>query len=212
MSTINTEILKIKGNWQEVANDCRTTVGKEELGREPSEEFKSKILIAEHAPIRSISVKWRWAGIKSWVATHWVRHKWECFVRSQRSDRTGIPRDELPQNAPVDFVGEANTQALIDTWRKRLCFQASPETRKYAESLKCEICDIEPNISDVLVPNCVYRFGCPEMKSCGFWERFIEWCAGYNGVSIEALANMSISKRYMYYNKYFCTHREEQNK
>lgn len=42
-----TEILKVKGDWQEVVDDCRSTVGKEALGHEPSSEFKRSILIAE---------------------------------------------------------------------------------------------------------------------------------------------------------------------
>lgn len=33
---MQTEIIKVKGDWQEVVNDCRSTVGKTELGREPS--------------------------------------------------------------------------------------------------------------------------------------------------------------------------------
>ena len=111
---MKTEITKIKGDWMEVASDCRSTVGKPPLDHEPSTEFKRKILIAEHSPIRDISVKWTWHGIKSWVATHWSRHKFEKYIKSQRSDRTGIPRDKLPQDAPVDFTGDANVQALID--------------------------------------------------------------------------------------------------
>jgi hypothetical protein len=117
---MKTEILKVKGDWQEVVDDCRSTVGKDALGKEPSAEFKRGILIAEHSPIRDIMIKWRWDNIPHWVGVHWVRHKWECFVRTQRSDRTGIPRDKLPQDEPQTFVGEANTQHLIDTWRKRL--------------------------------------------------------------------------------------------
>lgn len=70
---MKTEILKIKGDWIEVASDCRSTVGKPPLDHEPSVDFKKKILIAEHSPIRDISVKWTWHGIKSWVATHWSR-------------------------------------------------------------------------------------------------------------------------------------------
>lgn len=66
---MKTEITKIKGDWIEVASDCRSTVGKPPLDHEPSTEFKRKILIAEHSPIRDISVKWTWHGIKSWVAT-----------------------------------------------------------------------------------------------------------------------------------------------
>ena len=169
---MKTEIIKIKGDWMEVASDCRSTVGKPPLGHEPSTEFKRKILISEHSPIRDISVKWKWSGIKSWVATHWVRHKWECFVKTQRTDRTGIDRDKLTQDAPVDFTGDANAQALIDTMRKRLCHTAAPETREYAEDFKITLRAIEPELSDVLVPQCVYRGFCAEMHGCGFWELF----------------------------------------
>lgn len=49
---MNTEIKKIKGSWEEVVDDCRATVGKPPLGHEPSEDFKRRILIAEHGPIR----------------------------------------------------------------------------------------------------------------------------------------------------------------
>lgn len=202
MTKHTTEIIKIKGDWQEVVDDCRTTVGKPPLGREPSTEFRRKILIAEHSPIRSMSVKWRWTGIKSWVATHWVRHKWECFVRSQRSDRTGVDRDKLPQDAPVDFTGEANAQALIDTMRKRLCYQASPETRAYAEDLKAALRDVQPELSDVLVPNCVYRCGCPEMQTCGYWDDLISDTGG-------AVRSILISGRYEAYNDSFYAAREE---
>lgn len=212
---MKTEILKIKGDWEEVVNDCRATVGKDELGREPSETFKRNILIAEHSPIRDISIKWRWKGMPHWVTVHWVRHKWECFVRTQRSDRTGIPREKLPQDEPQDFVGEANTQHLIDTMRKRLCFQASDETRAYAEDLKARLYEIQPEISDVLVPNCVYRCGCPELKHkpCDFFERFDRWCIEKNGISAR---DVSIAARYQLYNDcFYCCEteekREEQN-
>lgn len=129
----------------------------------------------------------------SWVATHWVRHKWECFVQSQRSDRTGIPRDKLPQDAPVAFTGEANAQALIDTMRKRLCFKAAKETREYALDLKRTLHDIEPEIANVLVPNCVYRCGCPEINGCGYWESFNELLQKYT-------SSTDIQARYCLYN------------
>lgn len=193
---MKTEILKIKGDWEEVVNDCRATVGKEALGKEPSQKFKKSILIAEHSPIRDIVFKWKWRGIKSWVATHWVRHKWECFVKTQRTDRTGIDRDDLPQAAPVDFTGEANTQALIDTMRKRLCRQASVDTRHYAEDLKITAYDYEPEISDVFVPNCVYRCGCTELSTCGYWDRLIKETDG-------AILTDDIQERYDLYNEVF---------
>lgn len=191
----NTEILKVKGDWLEVVDDCRATVGKETLGKEPSTSFKKKILIAEHSPIRDISIKWRWRDMAHWVTVHWVRHKWEKFVRTQRTDRTGVPREKLPQDEPQTFTREANTQALIDTMRKRLCYQASPETREYAEDLKRAICKVEPEISDVLVPNCVYRGGCAEMSCCGYFQKLVQVdpdCASQN-----------IQKRYNAYNAQF---------
>lgn len=196
---MKTKILKVKGDWTEVVNDCRATVGKEALGKEPSKEFKRKILISEHSPIRDISIKWIWESIKSWVATHWVRHKWECFVKTQRPDRTGVERGG--PDTPVTFTGDANAQALIDTMRKRLCFQASPETREYAEDLKTAIKEIEPELSDVLVPNCIYRCGCPEMEQCGFFHKF-----ALNAGSTDLL---DIQDRYDCYNYQFYARRKK---
>lgn len=193
---MKTEILKVKGDWREVVDDCRATVGKEELGREPSRKFKRAILIAEHSPIRDLIFKWRWANMPHWITVHWVRHKWEKFVRTQRSDRTGIPRDKLPQDEPQTFTGEANTQHLIDTMRKRLCRQASPETRAYAEDLKLTLFGVDPEVSDVLVPNCVYRGGCPEMDRCRFWQ---DLKMRTNG----SIVTDSIQDRYDLYNALF---------
>lgn len=191
---MKTKIIKIKGDWQEVVDDCRVTVGKEALGKEPSEKFKRDILTSEHSPIRDITIKWRWT-MPYWVSVHWVRHKWEKFVRSQRTDRTGIDRTKLPQDELVVFVGEANAQHLIDTFRKRLCFKASPETREYAEDFKRTLKPIQPEISDVLVPNCVYRCGCPEMNGCGWFEAMAE--------KYPALRSTNIKERYEAYNKIF---------
>ena len=176
-------------------DDCRSTMGKEELGHEPSQKFKREILIAEHSPIRDLIFKWRWPDMPHWVTVHWVRHKWEKFVRTQRSDRTGIPREKLPQDEPQTFTGEANTQHLIDTMRKRLCGQASPETRAYAEDLKRTIAEVEPEVAGVLVPNCVYRCGCPEMQTCGMHEWWLKFHPD--------IASTDIQKRYNTYNELF---------
>lgn len=174
-----TKIIATKGTWQEVLNDCRFTVNKRDLEKEPSEQFKKKILISEHSPIRNISFKWEWLEIPHWVMGHWVRHKWEKYVSTQRSDRTGIDRHTLPQTTPQNMRGEANIQHLIDTMKKRLCFQASKETRDYAVSLKYEIKETEPLIANVLVPTCIYRCGCSEYTKddknrCLFFDNFVK--------------------------------------
>lgn len=173
-----TEILsnkeRLSEDWEAVATDCRATVGKDALGHAPTSAFKQRILLAEHSPIRDLAIRWKWADIPSWVATHWSRHKFEKFIKTQRTDRTGVDRTELPQDAPVTFTGNANAQNLIDAWRKRLCFQASKETRAYAVDFKKALHEIEPELADVLVCNCVYRGFCPEMATCGFWNTFIK--------------------------------------
>ena len=192
---MKTKILKIKGDWEEVVNDCRSTVGKSPLGKEPSAAFKKSILISEHSTIRGILIKWIWEIIPSWVATHWSRHKWECYIKTQRSDRTGVSRDKLPLDAPVSFTGEANTQHLIDSFRKRLCKTASRETRQYAEDFKKTLKPVESEISDVLVPNCIYRCGCPEPNGCGWYDAICE--------RDPKLRSTNIQERYDAYNRMF---------
>lgn len=193
---METQILKIKGDWQEVVDDCRATVKKEALGKEPSSTWKKKILISEHDPIRDIEFKWKWSNIKYWIAMHWKTHIWRCRTNSQRNDRQAeYDRESARQDAPVDFIGDANVQHLIDTMRKRLCSQAAFETRMYAEDLKVAIHKVEPEIADVLVPNCVYRCGCPEPNGCGYYEAMCERHPG--------LLSADIQDRYDEYNGIF---------
>lgn len=198
---MRTNLLGILGSWQNVVDDCRATVSKPPLGKDPSTKFKRSILMAEHSPIRDIIFRWKWSGIKSWVATHWVRHHWECRVSTQRNDRQDkYDRNKAPQDAPVDFVGQANIQSLIDTERKRLCTQAALETREYAEDLKVTVHSDEPEIADVFVPNCIYRGGCPEPKNgdnyCHFYEKFLDRHP-------EITTRTSLQERYDIYNEEF---------
>ena len=192
---METNINNIDANWKNVKNKCRTTVNKEYSDKEATEKFKKQLLISEHSPIRLLNVDWSWKDMKSWESVHYARHKWECFVSTQRSDRTGVNRDELPQGALVNMDGYANAQNLIDTARKRLCFQASPETRQAMCDLKKEITKQESEIGNVLVPNCIYRMGCPEFKSCGFIEKFLKDNHNVN--------MFNIKERYDAYNEWF---------
>lgn len=164
------KLTNIKGTWEEVVNRARTTVNKEELGKEPSDKFKSKILMAEHSPIRSRIYCFKITNLKSWVATHFVRHHVgvEKWVSTQRSDRTGINRDELPQGQLVTMELEANSQALINISRKRLCNQASQETREVMQKIKEEVSKRDEFMSRVMVKECIYRGFCPEMQPCGY--------------------------------------------
>lgn len=196
---VKTRIIKQKGDWKEVLDDCRFTANKSDAKNEPSDNFKERILIAEHSPIRNISFKWEWIGLPHWVIVHWVRHKWECYVNTQRTDRTCVDRHTLSQDTGQNMRGEGNTQHLIDTMRKRLCFKASKETRECAVSLKSEIKKTDIFISNVLVPNCIYRGGCPEhdlndQDKCMFYENFVKKFPKDKSIH-------SIKDRYEVYNK-----------
>ena len=136
-------------SWKDVLNDSRSTVSKEALDKEPSTKFKRAILIAMHSTIRNLTVRWKWLDIPSFCATHFSRHKFEKFSSTQRGDRTGVNRNNLPQDAPVSFTGVANAQNIIDMMSKRLCFTADKTTVEYAQSLKKELRNIEPELADV---------------------------------------------------------------
>lgn len=163
------ELIDYRDNWQAVKNAAMNTIGKED-GNYPSHEWKREILMAEHSPIRLLEFTVRMYDLPSWVSVHLVRHHVgiEHFVSTQRTDRTGIDRTKLPQDALVTHTIRVNAQALINISRKRLCNQASPETREaWAEVIRA-IGEKEPEVASVCVPECIYRAVCPEMKSCGY--------------------------------------------
>ena len=164
--------MKKFGEWRDVADAARTTIGLGDGIKEPPSWWKKRVLLAEHSPIRIMRFNHVLQDIKSWSATHLTRHSvgFLPFVKTQRTDRTGIDRGKLPQDEPVDMRIDANAQSIINTSRKRLCSQASPETTGAWEAFLEELRDTEPELFEVCVPECVYRGFCPEFKSCGYCE------------------------------------------
>ena len=156
--------------WDKVKRSARTTISREGSGKYPTDKWKKQILLAEHSPIRKIKFSWKWTNLKSWVSVHFVRHKFgiEHWVTTQRTDRTGINRDELLQSSLVEHECEADAQALINISRRRLCTQASPETRKAWQEVIEEVRKVDPILASVCRRECVYRGFCPEMYSCEY--------------------------------------------
>lgn len=203
---MKTKFNYISDDWVRVKNHCRTTDNKEFTENMPSMVWKRKLLISEHSPIRLIEIDWTWEDIYSWVATHWSRHKFEKFISTQRDDRKphDIPRGKMPQDTPVKFDGYANMQSLIDSFRKRLCVGCvSPETYELAVDFKKALQETRPELAYVLVPNCVYRCGCPEFKSCGFFNKMVQLVRS----EVDDLATIRdltmINGRYEIYNYWF---------
>ena len=166
---MNIDIFKHEDNWQDVKDSTMNTIGKT-TGKYPTSEWKRRLLLSEHSPIRRIKFYWRWKDIKYWVSVHLVRHKIgiEHWVATQRTDRTGIDRNELPQGALVDHACEADAQAMINISRRRLCACASPETRQAWQAVKNKTAITEPELARCMVKDCIYRGHCYEMFSCGY--------------------------------------------
>jgi hypothetical protein len=165
------DIFQHEDNWQDIKDSTMNTIGKT-TGKYPTSEWKRKLIFSEHSPIRRMKFYWRWKDLKSWVSVHFVRHKVgiEHWVSSQRTDRTGVNRDELPQSALVNHACEATAQALINMSRRRLCNCASKDTREAWLKVKDGVAKCgETELASCMVRECVYRNGlCPEMFTCGF--------------------------------------------
>jgi len=168
---MNIKFIKVTGSWVDVLNAARNTINKPALEKEPTSEWKRKILLSEHSPIRMLTVYWRWDEMFSWVSQHISRHNKfsEHFVMTGRSDRTGIDRNKLLQSELVNHESFANAQDIIFISRKRLCNKASEETRQAWQKFLTLLKDKEPELVSVCVRECVYRNGlCPEIACCNF--------------------------------------------
>lgn len=167
------EIKNYQDNWQKIKDTTMTTIGKDN-GKYPTSEWKAKLLRSEHSPIRGLVINAKFYDIPYWVVMHLCRHKIgiEHFVSTQRTDRTTekIPRDELPQGALVDYAITINAQAIINISRKRLCSGASKETRMAWEAFLSKLSEVEPELFELCVAECVYRGYCSEMFPCGYSE------------------------------------------
>ena len=200
MSLPKTEINAVLGNWTLAKNHCRVTDNKDFTEKEPSKDWRRKMVITEHSPIRTLVFDVTWRDMPYWCHSELARHRFEKYISSQRDDRLkdDVPRAKKPQDAPVRFDAQINTQNAIDLARKRLCFCATPEARSYVVSLKFELKDAGyDEVADAMVPNCVYRCGCPEAfnTTCKFFETFSK-------IANDEYVNLlDIQQRYDLYNR-----------
>ena len=164
-------------DWLKIKSACMTTISKEAGPKEPSHEWRRKLLLCEHSPIRRGSISWKFEEIPYCISTHFVRHHEgvEKWVGTSRADRTEIKdRSQRTQMDMVPMEMEANIQALINISRKRLCTSADPLTRKYWKAVLEAIKEYDEDIYWACVPECVRCGGCPEYKPCGFYENLMK--------------------------------------
>lgn len=163
-------------DWMKIKSACMTTISKE-AGKEPTQEWKRKLLLCEHSPIRRGTISWKFDEIPYCISTHFVRHHEgvEKWVGTERADRTEIKdRSQRSQMDMVPMEMEANIQAIINISRKRLCMSADPLTIKYWKAVLEAIKEYDEDIYWACVPECVRCGGCPEYKSCGYYDNLMK--------------------------------------
>lgn len=157
--------------WVRVKKAALRTVGLRPKA-EPTDDWKAKMLLCEHSPIRLLEFDVSIDGIKQWITVHLVRHwlGFIPFVHSQRDDRRTLDcsRDELPQGSLNDMDFSANAQALINISRRRLCSTAHKETREAWQEVKNSIAEVDPIMASKMVRECVYRGFCSQLSCCRY--------------------------------------------
>ncbi len=156
-------------DWMAVKARALVTIGKSAVNP-PTDEWKRRILEARHSPIRRLHFAF-YLECPYWVSVHLCRHiHAQPYVRSQRNDRQdSYDRNRAPQDAPVSMIWDLDAEELMTVANKRLCNQASPETRELVALMCREVREKLPGLFDgLLVPMCVYHGGrCHEMYPCG---------------------------------------------
>lgn len=193
---VKARITEFNVNWDRIKSACMTTVSKQAGDKEPSREWKRKLLICQHSPIRRGTISWKWDSIPYAISTHFARHHEGCekFVGTSREDRTGVKREQRSQMDCVPMEMDANIQALINISEKRLCLSADPTTRKYWQAVLDEIKKYDEDIYWACVPQCVRCSGCVEpFANCHYYENIMK------GATEEE--QRDVMKRYDYYNK-----------
>lgn len=173
---MKTKIIKFDVNWDFIKEACMRTIGKE-TGKSPTDEWKKKILVCQHSPIRRGNISWKWEDIPYCNMGHFVRHHVGCtpYVSTSRSDRTGIDRTKRKQTDSVSMEMDANIQSLIDMAGRRLCLCSDKTTREYMEDLINAIREYDEIVAWRLVPQCVNYGGCIEkFGNCKYFDSFAQ--------------------------------------
>lgn len=155
-------------DWIACKERALVTVGLK-VKNAPTEEWKKAILKARHSPIRRLRFSFLLEDIPYFVSVHLCRHiHSQPYVRSQRNDRqSAYDRNKAPQDSPVTMIWDMNAEELMVIANKRLCRQASKETREVVQAMCNEVIKTNPEFAEFLVQMCKYVGECKEMYPCG---------------------------------------------
>ena len=184
-------------DWLKIKSACMTTISKQ-TGKEPSQEWKRKLLICQHSPLRRGTISWKWEEIPYCISTHFVRHHEGCekFVGTSRADRTEVKdRSQRTQMDCVPMEMDANIQAILNISEKRLCTCADPLTTEYWQDVLEAIKEYDEDIYWACVPSGIAHGGCTEpFSNCKMCNKILERMTPED--------RLDIMKRYDAYNEY----------
>ena len=198
------DFIHVEG-WEWVRTATLTTVHKESTGENLSSEWKQKILISGHSPIRELAIRFKVSELKRWIADQLIRHNVGVnnYMGTGREDRIKIPRSEQTMEFETELMQTHNAQSFINMMNNRLCVGCvSYQTRKLAEALLEEVKKVEPELALCCVPNCI--------KYCGCKELFAGGCVHFNKFYTETNGDIqNIEERYRDYHEWRkkCQHR-----
>lgn len=194
-SNVVVSVIEWQVDWLGIKNLCRKTINMTDSDKEPIREWKRKLLIAEHSPLRHSLITIQIDNIPYAIAMHFVRHHEGVtpYVTTSREDRTGIDRHTRSQMEPVSMRMDLNIQALINISRKRLCNQVDRTTQKIWLEVIKKIAEYDQDIAWACIPEGIRCCGCP--------EKFGNCCICENVIStMDFYSRMDIEKRYDHYN------------
>lgn len=183
-------------DWRLIKNECRQTINMGDSNIEPNEEWKKKLLICRHSPLRIGTILIHIEDVPYYVMGHLVRHNVGVvpFVGTSREDRTNIKREERKQTDLVSMDLFVNIESLMNISERRLCNCADIETIKTWKAVIEEISKYDELLKWACVPQCVAHGSCIECFSdCKFYENLMK------DATEEEQTN--IVKRYEYYNR-----------
>lgn len=146
------------------------TQGKDNIGAVTPAMFE-RFLRSEHKPICCVRVVID-ATVPKSVASHFRTHDHKLdFIQTSRPDLTGKDRDGSEE---VRYLIVCNPQTLVNIARKRLCSKSEKNTLDFCAEIEYRARKSANRylqiLSEYMVPNCQYRGGCTEIKSCGMME------------------------------------------
>lgn len=120
LTKLKVEVRWHEDMWRAIKNATMTTIGKDK-GKYPNSEWKRKMLMGEHSPIRIGCFLIKIYNCPQFVHGHLVRHQMGItpFISTLRSDRNNY--DDIPNRYTLqDGEYYLNFQAIINISRKSL--------------------------------------------------------------------------------------------